>query len=162
MLHSASSAEVKPFVARRHREKPRRGALFNASEAVMVSARLASPIIDRAGTMMEQQEFRALALTFPETAESSHFDTADFRVRNKIFATLREADARAVLKLSPDEQQLVMATSPGMFEPVKGSWGLKGWTRVVLDRADSDTVRHAMGMAWRSVAPKKLAGGYKL
>jgi hypothetical protein len=107
---------------------------------------------------MQRQEFRALALTFPEAAEGSHFDTADFRVRNKIFATLREADGRAVLKLSPDEQQLVMATSPGMFEPIKGSWGLRGWTRVALDRADVETVRHAMGMAWRSVAPKRLKG----
>ena len=106
---------------------------------------------------MEQDEFRAMALTFPEAGESSHFDTADFRVRNKIFATLREADGRAVLKLSPDEQQLVMATSSGIFEPIKGSWGMKGWTRVVLDRADPETVRHAMGMAWRSVAPKRLA-----
>lgn len=106
---------------------------------------------------MQQEEFRALALTFPEAVEASHFETADFRVRNKIFATLREADGRAVLKLSPDEQQLVMATSPGLFEPVKGSWGQKGWTRVVLNRADAETVRHAMGMAWRSVAPRKLA-----
>lgn len=107
---------------------------------------------------MKQDEFRALALGFPESVEASHFDTADFRVRGKIFATLREADGRAVLKLSPDEQQLLMATSSGLFEPVAGSWGRKGWTRVSLDRADAETVRHAMGMAWRSVAPKKLAG----
>jgi hypothetical protein len=105
---------------------------------------------------MQQDEFRALALTFPEAVESSHFDTADFRVRNKIFATLREADGRAVLKLSSDQQQLVMATSSGMFEPISGSWGQKGWTRVRLDSADAETVRHAMGMAWRSAAPKKL------
>ena len=108
--------------------------------------------------MMEQDEFRALALSFPEAVEQSHFDTADFRVRNKIFATLRAADGRAVLKLSSDEQQLVMATSPGMFEPVSGSWGRKGWTQVALDRADTETVRHAMAMAWRSVALKKLVG----
>jgi hypothetical protein len=105
---------------------------------------------------MQQDEFRKLALTFPEAVEASHFDMGDFRVRGKIFATLREADGRAVLKLSPDEQQLVMATSPGLFEPIKGSWGQKGWTRVVLDRADAETVCHAMGMAWRSIAPKRL------
>jgi hypothetical protein len=79
-------------------------------------------------------------------------------VRNKIFAALRQADGHAVLKLSPDEQQLVMATSSGIFEPVNGSWGLKGWTRVALDRADAETVRHATTMAWRLVAPKKLMG----
>ena len=105
---------------------------------------------------MTGDEFRALALTFPEATEAGHFDTADFRVRGKIFATLRAADCRAVLKLSPGEQQLLMATSPGQFEPVNGSWGLKGWTRVKLDRADEATVRHAMGFAWRSVAPKAL------
>lgn len=107
---------------------------------------------------MQEHEFRALALSFPEAVESGHFDVADFRVRNKIFATLRQADGRAVVKLSPDEQQLVMATSPGMFEPIAGSWGQKGWTRVALDRADAETVGHAMGMAWRSVAPRKLVG----
>jgi len=108
---------------------------------------------------MLQEEFRRLALTFPEAVASGHFDVADFRVRNKIFATLREADGRAVLKLSPDQQQLLMETAPGLFEPVKGSWGQKGWTRVVLDRADADTVRHAMNLAWRSVAPKVLSKG---
>ena len=111
--------------------------------------------------MMTADEFRALALTFPEAVEGSHFDTADFRVGKKIFATLRESDGRAVLKLSPDEQQLLLETSPGLFEPVKGSWGLKGWTRVVLGRVEMETVRHAMTFAWKSVAPKKLLKAVK-
>ena len=106
--------------------------------------------------MMTQDEFRAAALAFPEAAEAGHFDVADFRVAGKIFATLRQADGRAVLKLSPDGQQLLMATSPGMFEPVNGSWGQKGWTRVVLDEAGAAEVKHAMGMAWRSVAPGRV------
>lgn len=101
---------------------------------------------------MQHDEFRAIALSFPEAVESSHFESADFRLHGKIFATLRQADGRAVLKLSPDQQALLMETSPGLFEPVKGSWGLKGWTRVVLDEADEATVRHAMEFAWRSVA----------
>jgi hypothetical protein len=108
--------------------------------------------------MMTQAEFRDLALGFPESLQGSHFDVTDFRVKGRIFATLREADGRTVLKLSPDEQQLLMETSPGMFEPVKGSWGQKGWTKVLLDRADQATVRHAMTMAWKSVAPRKLHG----
>jgi predicted DNA-binding protein (MmcQ/YjbR family) len=105
---------------------------------------------------MTKDEFRALAASFPEAAAGSHFDTSDFRVGGSIFATLREKDGRAVLKLSPDEQQLLMATSPGLFEPVGGAWGLKGWTRVVLEPADEETVRHAMAMAYKSAAPKRL------
>jgi hypothetical protein len=106
--------------------------------------------------MMTPAEFRALALGFPESIQGSHFDVTDFRVRNRIFATLRESDGRAVLKLSPDEQQLLMETPPAIFEPIKGSWGLKGWTKVLLPNADEATVHHAMKMAWRSVAPAKL------
>ena len=104
---------------------------------------------------MTPGEFRVVALSMPEAIESSHFDTADFRVRNKIFATLREADSRAVLKLAPDQQHLLMETNPGLFEPVKGSWGLKGWTRVVLANADEAGLRHAMNIAWRGVAPNR-------
>lgn len=110
--------------------------------------------------MMTADEYRALALGFPKSRQDSHFDVTDFRVGKKIFATFREKDGRAVIKLSPDEQQLVMSTAPGLFEPIKGSWGQKGWTRVVLDRADQATVRHAMTMSWRSVAPKSLRAGH--
>ena len=105
---------------------------------------------------MSPELFRALASGFPQALESSHFDVVDFRVGGKIFATLRPDDGRAVLKLSPDEQRLLMETAAGMFEPVKGSWGQKGWTRVILEAADEAMVRHAMAMAWRTVAPKKL------
>ena len=106
---------------------------------------------------MTKDEFRALAASFPEAAAGSHFDTRDFRAGGRVFATLREKDGRAVLKLSPDEQQLLMATAPGLFEPVDSSWGPKGWTRVVLEAADAETVRHAMAMAYKSVAPKRLS-----
>jgi hypothetical protein len=77
-------------------------------------------------------------------------------VRGKIFATLRPKDGRAVLKLAPDQQKLLMETSGARFAPVPGSWGLKGWTQVMLGKADEEVVRHAMSMAWRLVAPKSL------
>jgi hypothetical protein len=108
--------------------------------------------------MVTQTEFYNFALDLPESDQGSHFDVTDFRVKGRIFATLRESDGRAVLKLSPDQQQLLMTTTPGMFEPVKGGWGAKGWTHVLLSQADEATVRHALRMAWKSVAPKKLAG----
>lgn len=106
--------------------------------------------------MLTTDEFVSLALSFPEAVQGRHIETDDFRVEGKIFATFRQVDSRAVLKFSPDEQKLFMETAPGMFEPVHGSWGQKGWTRVVLAKADAETVRHAMAHSWRSVAPKKL------
>jgi hypothetical protein len=61
-----------------------------------------------------------------------------------------------VLKLTPDQQRLFLETSPSMLRPVKGSWGEKGWTQVLLDKADAEAVRHAMATAWKSVAPKTV------
>jgi hypothetical protein len=111
---------------------------------------------------MTVEEFRDLALSFPESVESSHFETADFRVGGKVFATLRAMDSRAVLKLTPDEQRLLLETSAGMLQPVKGSWGEKGWTQVSLGQADSETVGHVMAIAWRRVAPKAVVRRHRL
>jgi hypothetical protein len=112
--------------------------------------------------MMTAEQFRDLALSFPESVQGSHFDTTDFRVSGKIFATLRPNDERAVLKLTPDEQRLFAETLQGMLQPVKGSWGLKGWTQVLLDKADQEAVRHVMATAWKSVAPRKIVKRHAL
>jgi len=108
--------------------------------------------------MITQAEYRALALSLPEAVESSHFETADFRVRNKIFATLRENTGRAVVKLTPDEQRLLVETMPDMLAPIAGGWGQKGWTGLDLDAASEDEALHVLKIAWRNVAPKKLLG----
>lgn len=104
--------------------------------------------------MTTGQQFRDMALSFEGAAEGSHFDVTDFRVKGRIFATWRESDGRAVLKLAPDQQSLLMETSADIFSPAAGAWGRKGWTEVALAGADEATLRHAMTMAWRSVAPK--------
>jgi hypothetical protein len=112
--------------------------------------------------MMTAEQFREMALSFPESVEGSHFDTTDFRVSGKIFATLRSKDGRAVVKLTPDEQRLFMETSPEMLQPVKGSWGVKGWTQILLDMAEQDAARHVMATAWKSVAPTKVVKRHAL
>lgn len=109
---------------------------------------------------MTHDEFRAMALSLPRAEEGSHFESADFRVRNKIFACLRPADdprgVKGVLKLSPGDQEMFCQTAPGVFAPIPNAWGVKGWTHVTLDGADAEHVRHAMEIAWKVVAPKQL------
>ncbi len=106
--------------------------------------------------MVTEEHFRDMALGFAGAVQGSHFDVTDFRVRGRIFATLRIRDGRAMVKPSPDQQRLLMETCPGMLEPIPGSWGLRGSTRVALDRVDEQTLRRAMTMAWRSAAPESL------
>ena len=104
---------------------------------------------------MNAEDFRRIALSLPEAEEKSHFGKADFRVRNKIFATL-PAPGRGVLKLTPDEQAVLAAAEPAIFAPVKGGWGRQGWTEIALDAADEATLRSGLTAAWRNVAPAAL------
>jgi hypothetical protein len=102
-------------------------------------------------------DFRRLALSFPEAAEQSHMGHPDFRVRGKIFATLGHPSAEwGALKLTPTQQQLVVQMEPTVFEPVPGGWGAMGATRVRIRAANKSTLREVLSDAWRNVAPKSL------
>ena len=104
---------------------------------------------------MPSDLFRKLALELLEAEEKSHFGKADFRVKNKIFATLQDADT-GVVKLLPEQQATMIAGEPKIFSAIKGGWGNQGWTRVDLKLADAVTLQSALNAAWRNVAPKKM------
>ena len=109
---------------------------------------------------MTPAAFQKLALSLPETIGASHFDTPDFRVANKIFATAGRIDGKAVLRLKPEQQQMLCEAEPDMFAPIDNAWGRKGWTNLVLANADPKTAKSALWMAWRNTAPKKLLKAY--
>ena len=101
--------------------------------------------------------FRRLALSLPDATEGSHMGHPDFRVRNKIFASLggSEKDLGTV-KLAPEQQEILLAAEPAAFTPAAGAWGRRGWTQVKLSAVDANTLGSALGMAWRNTAPKSL------
>lgn len=106
---------------------------------------------------MTPNEFRQIALSGPETVESSHMGHADFRVGGKIFASLGYPDdAHGVVMLSPDEQEGFVAEFPRAFAPVKGAWGKRGSTQIRLAAADPEAVVEAIRVAWRRRAPERL------
>ena len=53
---------------------------------------------------MNADDFRRLALRFPETSEQSHMGHPDFRVGGKIFATLGPKEEWGMAKLTPEQQ----------------------------------------------------------
>ena len=107
---------------------------------------------------MTPNQFRELALSFPEAIESAHMRHPDFRVGGKIFATLGYPDENsAMVKLSPDKQEEFVRTSPGVFTTAKGAWGRQGSTIVYLSAATINIVREALTAAWRNTAPKRLS-----
>ena len=104
---------------------------------------------------MNRETVRRLALALPEAEEKSHFEKPDFRVRNRIFASLPD-DGHAVVKLTHDQQQMLVGSEPAIFQPINGGWGRQGWTRVSLAALDELTLRSALVTAWRNVAPAAL------
>jgi hypothetical protein len=105
---------------------------------------------------MTPDGFRRLALELPEAEESAHMGHPDFRVRGKIFATLGAPDASfGMVKLTPEQQEGLVDAAPAVFVPVKGGWGLKGATNVRLAAATATTLRPALELAWRNVAPRR-------
>lgn len=104
---------------------------------------------------MSPEDVRRIALSLPEGEQKSHFDKPDFRVRNKIFATLPPG-GNAVVKLTPEQQEIMCGAAPDIFQPVKGGWGRQGWTEVMLAAADELTLTSALTTAWRNVAPAAL------
>jgi len=107
---------------------------------------------------MTPNEFRKLALSFPETEERGHMNHPDFRVAGKIFATLGYPDRSwGMVKLTPVEQEMLVEAEPTVFVPAKGAWGRQGSTTVNLKAAKKEMVRSALAAAWRLAAPAKLS-----
>ena len=105
--------------------------------------------------MADADAFRRLALSFPGAEEQAHMGHPDFRVRKKIFASLPDA-GRLVVKLMPEQQEIMAEAEPAIFSAIKGGWGRQGWTYMQLSEADETTLKSALTTAWRNVAPKKL------
>lgn len=111
---------------------------------------------------MSVARFRKTALALSDAIESSHFGKADFRVGKRIFATLGHPDENwGTLKLTPEQQSMLVDAEPEIFRPVPGGWGRQGYTNVRLENADATTLKSAMAMAWGNVAPRQKAAKAK-
>jgi len=106
---------------------------------------------------MTSNDFRRLALSFPQAEERAHMDHPDFRVGGKIFATLGYPEGGwAMVKVTPIEQEMLVKAQPRVFNPCTGTWGRRGCTNVRLKSARKPTLRLALEAAWRLAAPDLL------
>jgi hypothetical protein len=106
---------------------------------------------------MTPAAFLKLAMTLPDVTAGSHQGGGDLRVGGKIFASPADrAGGAAYLKLTPEQQQMLIGAEPEMFAAVPGGWGLKGATWIYPKKADAKTAKSALWMAWRNAASKTL------
>jgi hypothetical protein len=98
---------------------------------------------------MTPDDFRRIALSLAGVEQGAHMGHADFRVGNRIFATLDPDHGRGMVKLAVEEQEMRVAAAPAMFQPVPGGWGRGGATHVHLAAADEAALAGALTVAWR-------------
>ena len=114
---------------------------------------------ERKGTEMTDQHitlFRRLALQLPDAVESSHMGHPDFRLNNRIFATLSGQDrGLGVLKITVEQQQAFIADQPHIFSPVQGGWGRMGMTYIDLTQADESIMAGALKVAYHNLQEKQ-------
>ena len=103
---------------------------------------------------MTADDFRRLALAMPDAIESAHMGHPDFRVNNRIFASLhhdRASGMVGMVKLTPEQQEQFIQDDPDTFSPEAGAWGRAGCTKVRLASADEETVGEALTLAWQNI-----------
>lgn len=102
---------------------------------------------------------RAICLALPEAEERETWETATFRVRDKIFAMSAVADDRPAFwcKAPAGSQAILVGADPARFF-VPPYVGHKGWIGMWLDRrVDWTEVETVVRRSHRLVAPKALA-----
>jgi hypothetical protein len=105
--------------------------------------------------MVDLNELRYLALSFPDTTEEEHHDRPSFRVCGKIFATLPDDEHVNVL-LDPEAAQIAAIITPEGCRELRFGERLTGIT-VELARVELDMLAAALTAAWRRKAPGELA-----
>ena len=100
---------------------------------------------------MTHNDFRRIALALSNAVEGAHMGHPDFRVQNRIFATIHTDPRHGMVKLTPEQQQAFVRDFPKVFAPESGAWGRGGSTRVIFAEADEELVGEAMTLAWQNV-----------
>jgi hypothetical protein len=99
-----------------------------------------------------EQDFRRIALGMKDAVEGAHMGHPDFRVNNRIFATLHHDRLWGMVKLLPEQQQRFLRQDPATFKPESGAWGRQGCTAVRLASVDEEALGEALTLAWQNTA----------
>ena len=108
---------------------------------------------------MQARTVRKIALSLPETEERETWETATFRVRNKIFVMFSDRERELWIKSDLDEQRALTQMDPETFF-VPPYVGPSGWVGVRIRTVDRDELHELVTEAWRLTAPKRLVAAF--
>ena len=108
---------------------------------------------------MQARTARKIALGLPEAEERETWETATFRIRNKIFVMFNDQERELWIKSTFDEQRALCNMDPGTFF-VPPYVGPNGWVGVRIRTVDRDELEELLIEAWRLTAPKRLVRAF--
>lgn len=103
---------------------------------------------------MTLEEVSEMLEGLPGVVRCRQDGAVDFQVDKSIFASIT-IDRLVVLKLSIDQQAMMVKSDPKGFAPVKGAWGDRGWTEMNFAMLDESAAYSGAMIAWTNVSPKK-------
>jgi hypothetical protein len=100
--------------------------------------------------------FIEMALSFPGTEQTPHFDRIGFKVIGKrMFATYLSENNTANIFLTPEEQRVFCKMSATNIYPVPNKWGEKGATTFEIGKLKKEIIMEALLSAYNKVMTPK-------
>jgi hypothetical protein len=106
--------------------------------------------------MVTEDDVRRVALSLPATSEKPSYGTPGFRVKDKLFARIREeGDVLVVWVADEGEKQGLVSSEPTKFFTTPHYDG-HPIVLVRFDGVDIEELRELLTDSWRLRAPKKV------
>ena len=110
--------------------------------------------------MASEDDARELALSLPATSEKPSYGTPGFRVKDRLFARIREErDVLVVWCENEGEKDFLIRAEPGKFFTTPHYDG-HAMVLVRLDAVERDELLELVTESWRLRAPKKLVASF--
>jgi hypothetical protein len=103
-----------------------------------------------------ESDVRAIALALPGTEERPSYGTPGFRVKDRLFARVREQGVLLVWCADEGEKDFLLRADPAKFFTTPHYDGHPS-VLVRLDAVDREELRELLTDSWRVRAPKRLA-----
>ena len=109
--------------------------------------------------MATESDVREIALSLPETEERPSYGTPGFRVKDKLFARIREPGVLVLRLTDEGEKDFLLRAEPDKFFTTPH---YDGYPHVLvrLGAVDGEELRELLTDAWRVRAPKRLADAF--
>jgi hypothetical protein len=110
--------------------------------------------------VVDDDDVRRIALSLPETKERPSYGTPGFRVKDKLFARMREDGALAVYVSALEEKEALIAAEPEVFFTLPHYDGY-AMVLVRLEAIGIEELTEVLTDAWRVRAPVKVRAAFE-